>query len=794
MMRLASSLAVVVLLSACGGGGGSGGSSSQPVASAPSVTLSASASQIVVGSGVTLSWSSSNASSCTASGGWSGSKATSGSEEVVPDSEGSASFSLSCSGAGGSGSASTAVDVLAALEFSVSDLIGVQAEDTSKAYSITLNANRDPLLIPTLTISSPPDNGLATGGGLGLTYQPNENYFGADSFEFTVEAEGVVASGLATIDVTPVNDAPVVSLSLQGEDQNGFTIAEPTVNFALAIDDVDNVEEEITISVVSGGTSLEFSRQGDDLMVALPLDFAVGPTSFEITVSDSEDSVSNESSTWVIRSIQTLGTDSQDRLSLLWGNAGQSLRPIDYVIVLDGLLETTKAQALEMLGFYFAEYLSNGKPSLQTLIDRTFNVYVMDFLPGPDSNLSIATGCSEADEDIFCIGDAINAFDAKLAQFSAPPTADYISVVTGVSGRGVNRGNFNIQPLLNEPDEGSFFGTPNYTLRVLKHEFGHAFMRLGDDYTADFLLEDDEGNKVVDMTDRLPGIDGRYANITLQDPNVLIKWDHQVGDNDQNGTLPGRDVTDDESNSAVGAWPGCYVHDAECFRTTYNNIMNGDYTTSQQRNQFYASRILSDSLLYDPVGEEAFIIATIRNYLEDWFDMGWVQNEAGDYAVCTSAKVPEDLFRLDWYQDGQLSPSLKAAEFELGEQVCVPMERPTDPNAWSSVGFRINPVDTELFSALVVEDSFDEFYDVYEGIFSGVLRSGCPLYDWHSDIMTERYCRAQSAAYSIAESRYVTYDTEMKSRTDWVDKYGDIAVILEYSGLGEQVQFNWAWW
>lgn len=92
---------------ACGGGGGSGSSSaSAPV---PTVSLSSSSSSASINSSITLSWSSSDASSCSASGGWSGSKATSGSESVVIQSVGNNSFSLSCSSSGGSGQASLSV-------------------------------------------------------------------------------------------------------------------------------------------------------------------------------------------------------------------------------------------------------------------------------------------------------------------------------------------------------------------------------------------------------------------------------------------------------------------------------------------------------------------------------------------------------------------------------------------------------------------------------------------------------------------------------------------------------------
>lgn len=789
-MRLARALILATLLSACGGGGGGGGGASAPVAASPTVTISTDTSQLVIGGNVTVSWSSTNASSCNASGSWSGSKTTSGSEEITPDSEGGITFSLNCTGAGGSRSASATVEVLPMLEITITDLAGSQLEDASASYAVEVGFNRDPLSTPALTITTAPQRGTATADELQISYAPPENYFGTETLEFTIEAEGIVSSGSATIDVTAVNDPPVVSLTLQGEDGNGFTFAEPTVVFTLEIDDVDNTPDEISISVVSAGIELEFTKEGNDVNVSLPTDFAVGPTSFEFTVSDSEEFIVNESQTWVIKSIESLQTDSSDRLSLIWGTKGQPLRVVDYVIVLDGLLQNRKDEALEMLGFYFSQYLSNGAASLQAIIDGTFNVYILDFVPGAESNLDVETGCSEVDEEIFCINDVRDAFYTKLSEFSEAPTADYVSVITGVSGRGVNVANFNIQPLLNEPDASSYFGTPNYTLTVLKHEFGHAFMQLWDDYTADFLREDEDGNKVVDMSDRLP----YYAispNNTLNDPQDALKWGHHVEEQNQSGTLPGRDVTNDVSNSAVGAWPGCYVHDSECHRTTHNNVMNGDHTSSVEYAEFMESRQISDAFSYDPVGEEAFIIAWMRNYLEPIWDMYWIQNEAGDYAVCTPVDLPNEILKLDWYQDGEISQSLKDAEFTFDESTCVPMLRPEDGAGWSSVAFRVNPVDTELFSALLVEDSVNQFYDVYDGVFSGIIIN-CPLRDSDSDLLDERFCPLQVTGYSIDDQEYV-YDTELKTRDEWIAKYGELAVLLEFSAFGEQIQFNWAW-
>ena len=78
----------------------------------PSVTLTASSTSVIAGATVELTWSSTNASSCTASDGWSGTQPTSGSAQVGPLTQ-TTTFDLSCSGSGGSGSGSVTVTVQA---------------------------------------------------------------------------------------------------------------------------------------------------------------------------------------------------------------------------------------------------------------------------------------------------------------------------------------------------------------------------------------------------------------------------------------------------------------------------------------------------------------------------------------------------------------------------------------------------------------------------------------------------------------------------------------------------------
>ena len=96
------------ILAGCGGGGGGGGSAPTPTTPTPTVNLSADPVSVLLGSTSTLTWSSTNATSCSAS--WTSQTGSSGSEAVTISTVGNNSFSITCSGAGGSRSASVTVE------------------------------------------------------------------------------------------------------------------------------------------------------------------------------------------------------------------------------------------------------------------------------------------------------------------------------------------------------------------------------------------------------------------------------------------------------------------------------------------------------------------------------------------------------------------------------------------------------------------------------------------------------------------------------------------------------------
>jgi hypothetical protein len=70
-------------------------------------TINAAATSIVSGSSTSLTWSSLNATSCAASGSWTGTLAASGTQTVTPSTVGTATYSLTCANAAGTSTASS---------------------------------------------------------------------------------------------------------------------------------------------------------------------------------------------------------------------------------------------------------------------------------------------------------------------------------------------------------------------------------------------------------------------------------------------------------------------------------------------------------------------------------------------------------------------------------------------------------------------------------------------------------------------------------------------------------------
>ena len=115
--------------------------------SAPTLSLFASPTSITSGGSSTLSWSSTNTSSCSAGGAWTGSKSTSGSQVVTPTV--TSTYSLTCTGSGGSASQSTTVTVTTTPPPTTAKFKAGDRVQTTDNLNVRASAGADSLLLGT---------------------------------------------------------------------------------------------------------------------------------------------------------------------------------------------------------------------------------------------------------------------------------------------------------------------------------------------------------------------------------------------------------------------------------------------------------------------------------------------------------------------------------------------------------------------------------------------------------------------------------------------------------------------
>ncbi|MDP6853280.1 MAG: tandem-95 repeat protein [Candidatus Marinimicrobia bacterium] len=175
--------------------------------------------------------------------------------------------------------ATIAISVLAVNDAPVAENMAI-ALDEDTSIEITLPGNDVDGDELSYTLNSDGDNGSVTLTGDIVDYTPFENYFGEDSFTYTVfDGELSSVPGIVTLEVRPVGDAPVI-ISLADT-----TITEgDTLRLAIEAHDVDGDELEYFVST-SGNSFAVF--EGNELTV-IPNIHYFGDIELTITVSDGE--------------------------------------------------------------------------------------------------------------------------------------------------------------------------------------------------------------------------------------------------------------------------------------------------------------------------------------------------------------------------------------------------------------------------------------------------------------------------------------------------------------------------
>ncbi|MFW1640838.1 tandem-95 repeat protein, partial [Vibrio parahaemolyticus] len=166
----------------------------------------------------------------------------------------------------------------------VADIVADKAtvvEDTPTIIKVLGNDTFEGDGVVSLDANNGPANGSVSVNPDGsVTYTPNDNYHGTDSFTYIVTSGGVSESTTVRVDVTPVNDAPVA------KDDTAITDEDTPVTIDVLPNDTDVDGDKLSIqsaSVVEAQGKVEIV---DGKLVFTPAENFNGDAEITYTVTD----------------------------------------------------------------------------------------------------------------------------------------------------------------------------------------------------------------------------------------------------------------------------------------------------------------------------------------------------------------------------------------------------------------------------------------------------------------------------------------------------------------------------
>ena len=158
--------------------------------------------------------------------------------------------------------------------------------EVNEDETLTLTPGSDPDNLPlSYRITTEPTNGIAIGGE-SISYTPNADYVGQDSFEYVV-SNGIRESepSVVTVDILPVNDAPRFDESFRLSVSEGVNIPHLLGSIEGLASDIDG--DDITYEIVGGNEEGYLSLSGNQLTLLKSLDYELQTEyTFELAASD----------------------------------------------------------------------------------------------------------------------------------------------------------------------------------------------------------------------------------------------------------------------------------------------------------------------------------------------------------------------------------------------------------------------------------------------------------------------------------------------------------------------------
>jgi hypothetical protein len=400
-------------------------------------------------------------------------------------------------------------------------------EDESYSASLAATANEQVTLNYAIT-SSVSNGSLSLSSSGNITYQPNENFFGSDQFQYSVTAveKNVTQSATVSITVNSVNDLPSISFVTTPNTSKDTLLYDANQTFQVTVDDVDNQISELSFDIKLGdeifnGTftsDTDNPSTGEVAFNLLSLQSA-GLYDAEVRVFDGEDYDFVTFEAWFVSNRSELriqqdddpedGFDGGDKspkdYKIYYLSGGPSaMGRTKYLFIGDSLNDAGEIELYRRALLASVNKLNDSDANDFFNKDYFSIVSAEPVKPDGSSPVGIRTGCYDWDEDVYCIDDMDTAILDELL-----PSYTLVSVLTRVQGRGVNLGDRNIQRIL-ESD-------PERTKNTLMHELGHAHGYMGDEYRTD---DDRDVSEYADDS----------INTTTQSDVSFVKWNHKIED------------------------------------------------------------------------------------------------------------------------------------------------------------------------------------------------------------------------------------------------------------------------
>jgi hypothetical protein len=725
---------LVFLLVSCGGGGGGGSESSvtqPPSTPAPTVNLTADPTSVLLGGTSNLSWSSTNATSCSAS--WTSQTSNSGSETVTVSSAGNNTYAITCNGAGGSSSASVTVVAfaltLASGEFTVD-------EDNELNDSIAATVN-EAVTISYEIVTDVSSGNLNLNLDGSFSYIPNSNFSGTDQFEYLVSVaeKNVTKTGTGIITVIPVDDSPVINFENTSDFSKNKMLFNDNQIFRVSVTDIDTRIESLNFDMLVGSQVIDGSFALDSgentngtgtLTIDLSSLQKAGLYNAQLRVNDGNSIGAIGLESWFVSNKITVTIQQDDDPEDGFGANGGTKTPKDYIVYyLSGnpsslgrtkyLFIADSLDGISDVNLYRRALIASINKLNDSDASEFFNEDYFTIIsaepvdPDGTSPLGIRTGCYDFDEDIYCIADMDTSIFSDLLEGWS-----LVSTLTRVQGRGVNLGSRNIQKIRDDD--------PEQTSTTLMHELGHAHGNMGDEYRTD---DDRDVSQYADDS----------LNVSTQSDVSLLKWNHHIDDQlnvlgrdievcynvgdgriydrDSDEYVPGSScgclvniwgsLTDNPDGgepyypfigknpdcAGVGLFEGNYYGEFDNYRPTFCSIMDSCSKGG-----------------YGDVNVEGFAIGSIQNQgFYDAFDdvnFGFSEDNSA-WEMTVNAEYDTSKITLKWYVNGV-------------EQVALQNQKTVSFNRTAGVDiYTVKAVD--LTGTVIAADDVIDNTDFYKGIF-----------------------------------------------------------------------------